>query len=115
MSEGQGEGRPFGELMINGKIVRVKSRFPARENWDLPNLLMKFSQQEGGFDLKQIVPVLPRLVESWEFEGDPTDEDAYEELDLFRELIPLVREVSLALGQMMGVGAMTGEAESAST
>lgn len=105
-------------ITINGKAVTIKDRFPAKENWDLPNVLMSFARQEGeqGFDLQRIVPALPRLIEAWEFQGDPADPDAYGELDLFRELIPLVREVSQALGEMMGTSdALRGEAGSAST
>jgi len=102
---------------INGKGVTVKSRFPAKENWDLPNVLMSFARQdeEAGFDLQKIVPVLPRLIEDWEFPGEPSDEKAYGNLDLFRELIPLVREVSKTLGKMMGGDSASGEAGSAST
>jgi len=99
-------------IEIDGKAVTMRSRFPAKENWDLPGLFMRLGGGDD-FDLKQMVPILPRLIQSWEFEGDPADEAAYGELDLFRELIPLVRGVSEKLGELMG--SASGEAGRAST
>lgn len=110
--EGQGEGRPANEVVVNGRVVRMRRRFPAKENWDLPGLFMRLGGG-GDFDLQQMVPILPRLIESWEFAGDPADEAAYGELDLFRELIPLVRGVSEKLQELMGPA--SGEAGRAST
>jgi len=106
-----------GPITINGKQVHIKSHFPARDNWDLPQVLMAFANQGSDkLDMQRVVPALPRLIESWEFEGDPAEEDAYGDLDLFRELIPLVREVSTRLAVLMGAGGRAlGEAEKGST
>ena len=106
--------RPAHVRMVNGTPVRMRTRFPAKENWDLPGMLMTFARQdEGGFDLQRIVPVLPRLIEGWGFDGlDPREAESYGELDLFREVIPLVKEVAAYLGELMRG---QGEAGSAST
>jgi len=40
-------------------------------------------------DLRTQVPVFTRLVESWEFDGNPSDEESYGELDIVQEILPL--------------------------
>ena len=126
MTEETFEGNDI--IVINGKRVRLHTRFPAKDNWDLPEKLMMFqtsqaSQSEPAgepdaagnrpptMDMKIFVPILPRLVAGWEFPWDPAEEDSYGELDMFRELIPLVQgAMSNLVGLMGDLG--SGEAES---
>lgn len=98
---------------INGKRVEFKQRFPARENWDLPRVISSLgSQAQGGaIDFEASVPVLQRMIDSWDFDGDPKDAESYGELDLFRELIPLLKEAASYIQELTGAG----EAESGRT
>lgn len=91
---------------INGKEVVFHTRFPAKDNWDLPGELQKLgTQAQGGVvDMQSAVPLLTRVVKSWEFDGDPTDADAYGNLDIFREFVPLVTAVAQYVAGMTGVG-----------
>jgi hypothetical protein len=91
---------------INGKQVTFRSRFPARDNWDLPQKLAAISEQtqKGGLDLKMVVPVLQRMIESWEFDGDPAKADAYGDLDIFSELIPMLGAAAKTIGELTGRG-----------
>ena len=96
--------------VINGKQITFRARLPARDNWDLPELIRAMGQQGESVDMRQAVPVLARVVASWEFDGDPHDPNAYGDLDLFRELIPLVNALATHLQEILG----TGESGSAS-
>lgn len=98
---------------INEKQVDFFQTFPAKDNWDLPAALSELgtAAQGGGLDLKKAIPVLQRVVNSWEFGGDPKDADAYGDLDIFRELIPLMTAVAQYIRELTG----QGEAESEPT
>jgi len=100
---------------INGVNVEFRQKFPARENWDLPALLGKLSQigaqaEDGKVDLQVAIPLLQRVVVSWGFEGSPAVADAYGDLDLFRELIPMITAVAQYIKSLS-----SGEAESEPT
>jgi len=96
---------------INEKNVDFVLKFPAKDNWDLPQALSELgtTAQGGGFDLQKAVPVLQRVVRSWEFDGDPKDADAFGDLDIFRELIPLVTAVARYIGELTGQGEAASE------
>jgi hypothetical protein len=98
---------------INERMVLFKERFPAKENWDLPQALSAVATQaqDGNIDLKAAVPVLQRVIGSWEFDGLPSDAEAYGELDIFRELIPLLTAAAQFIAELTG----TGEAASGRT
>jgi len=53
---------------------------------------------------RTFIPLLAVFVESWDYEGDPSDPAAYEALDLFREFMPMVRESETRVQEMMGNG-----------
>ena len=91
---------------INGKEVVFRDRFPAKDYWDLPGALSAVATQaqDGKMDLKAAVPVLQRVVKSWEFAGEPKDAESFGELDIFRELIPLLTAAAQFIGELTGQG-----------
>lgn len=72
------------EKQINGKRVKLKERLPLRDGRRLPELMQACTS-----DLGTQVPVLVLVVESWEFPGNPADPAAYEDLDIYTEVLPL--------------------------
>lgn len=72
---------------VAGKAVQFKRRVPLAEHRNLAALL---KATDGG-DLGSQVALISTLIESWEFDGNPSDTDAYDTLDIFSELLPLVR------------------------
>ncbi len=91
---------------INTKEVTFHTRFPARDNWDLPQQLQALAAtaQDGQMDLQAALPLLTRVIASWEFDGDPADVAVYDDLDIFREIIPLVTEVAQYVAGLTGLG-----------
>ena len=91
---------------INAKEVTFHARFPARDNWDLPQQLQALAAtaQGGQLDMQAAVPLLTRVIATWEFDGDPADTAAYDDLDIFREIIPLVTEVAQYVAGLTGLG-----------
>jgi hypothetical protein len=77
------------EYTINGKRVVLKERLPLREYRGLPAIMVA----SKGEDYDSQVPVFCRLIDSWEFDGSPSDPASYEELDVISELAPLARAV----------------------
>lgn len=90
---------------INGKEVVFRERFPAKEFWDLPAKIVQLHRMRGGqeeFDMQLAVPLLARVIESWEYEGDPADEASFGELDVLGDLLPLVTAVTDLLNRLVG-------------
>ena len=77
---------------IAGKAVHLRERFPAREYYSLLAAVRSlgrlgeqpFAEQVGG---------IVAAVEKWEFEGKPEDIEAWAELDVFEELLPLLEAI----------------------
>lgn len=88
------------DVTVSGKRVTLRGRLPARANWDL---LTRYGQglelQEMAFD--DVVDLLRRVIEAWEFDGDPAEVESYSELDLFGEFMPLVVAVSQQLSAIV--------------
>lgn len=76
------------ELNVNGRKVVVRDYMPAGDNWDVLPHLLAFSG--GKYDRDTMVGLLTRAVESWEFDGDPSDPAVYAKLDMFSEMVPLL-------------------------
>jgi len=79
------------EKMINGTRVIIRDRIPARQNWDLLSKMQAMGTDVGKASFEDMAMIIGRLVESWDFEGVPQDVNAVAELDLFKELMPLVQ------------------------
>jgi hypothetical protein len=86
------------DLSINGKAVHLKQRLPLKDGHRLP-LLLK-ACEDG--DLLSQVKVLSLVVESWDYEGDPAQASAYDELDVFTEIIPMATAAAEHLVERMG-------------
>ena len=78
------------ELKINGKTVTLRGRIPAKEGRYIRKLLTAIVDD----DLLTQVPLMQFLIESWEFPGDPKDEESYWDLDTMREFIPLSKAIA---------------------
>ena len=68
------------ELTVAGKRVVLRERISAREGWALRGLAARAMQGER-LSFEEECQALAYVVESWEFDGDPTDPAAYEALD----------------------------------
>lgn len=75
------------EYTVNGKRVTFKARLPLRESRDMPKLLR--ASEADDYDSQ--VRILTKLIESWEFDGNPSDPESYEDLDVFSDLVPITR------------------------
>lgn len=75
------------EHTINGKRVVLRRRVPGRLAKGLDKLARCITDVID--DPVTIAPIGQVLIESWEFEGDPGERPAYEDLDYFDEILPL--------------------------
>lgn len=87
------------ELTINGKLVVVQQSFRGKEWYSLPAAYRRAWKGAATGDYGPAIPFLARVIESWEFDGNPTDEAAYERLDILAELVPLADGVLLAVSE----------------
>lgn len=71
---------------VNGKTVTFRQRYPFSENRDL----LKAWGAAKTDDVATFLPLWRKMIESWEFEGDPGDAKAYDALDVVGELWPLM-------------------------
>lgn len=76
------------DTKVNGKKVVLRERMPAKECYDLLAIIRKASDT-GDITYDEQVKVFTTIVESWEFDGDPNDPDAYAEIDLLTEFVAL--------------------------
>jgi hypothetical protein len=72
------------EHTVAGKQVTLKRRLPGKEAHLLPKLLMDYNG-----DTDTVVEMGRLAIEAWEFPGNPAKKAAYEEMDVFDELLPL--------------------------
>jgi hypothetical protein len=87
------------DLTIAGKRVTVRESFRGREWWSLPALYRKAWAAARKGDYTDTIPFLARVVESWEFDGDPALAATYEQLDAMAELMPLADGAVLAVNE----------------
>lgn len=73
------------EVTVSGKKVKLYDKLEARRNWDVMQKWQKLDP--NNFD--DVAGFMARLVESWEFPGDPADVESYAKLDLFTEFTPI--------------------------
>jgi len=78
------------EIVINGKVVVFRESFPAGEFHDLPR---QWAEADDLPFAERIV-VFARFIESWEFEGEPSESKSWEALDAFREMAPIQRHIN---------------------
>lgn len=68
---------------------RFKTRIPVKEGRDLFKLFGEMTLD----DALTVVPLAVKVIESWDFGGDPSDPAAYDDLDLF-DLLRLYRDLT---------------------
>lgn len=78
------------EIVVNGKRVTLRERYPLGEHKDLVGV---FRAMDPG-DVSSMIPLATRMIEAWEFEGDPTEAASYDALDVPTEAWPLYRELN---------------------
>lgn len=83
------------EFHVAGKRVSLKRRLPLKDGQRLPGDLAAMRPS----DMAVAVPIMRTLIESWEFDGDPSDPAAWDRLDLFTEVWPLWKHVDAHLGE----------------
>lgn len=83
------------EVTINGKRVVLKDVLRGRDGWRVIELFQEAQAKEEireTYDANRELVSL--VVESWEFDGEPSDPASYDALDTFREFQPLNRAVA---------------------
>ena len=87
------------EITVRGKQVVVRTSFRGREWYSLPADFRKAVRAREAGDYAGAVPFLARVIEAWEFDGDPADVAAYEGLEVMAELVPLTGAVLGAVAE----------------
>ena len=84
--------------LTTGKTVVLRERYPTREFDDLRKQLAGLGADIPW--LKRAI-LLRRFVESWEFEGDPQEPEAWGDLDLFAEFTAIELAVAKLIERMV--------------
>lgn len=85
------------EIKVNGKSVVLRERFPLEEFFGLPGLVDAVDYK----DLRTAIPLFIVAIESWEFDGDPTDPAAYMGMDVRSEVMPLAMKVASHISEYL--------------
>lgn len=88
------------EFTVNGKKVVVKDTLTMLDGYDLYGLMADQTSR----DMRTQVPLLVKMIESWELAGNPADPDAYNGLDVFHEFLPLARKIIRYINEMLVAG-----------
>jgi len=83
------------EIVVNGKKVVLREYFPAEEYWSLYADIDALANPQASFEAA--ARFLTRVIEAWDFSGSPAEIDSYRKLDLFREMMPLLRQAPAVL------------------
>lgn len=92
------------EITVAGRKVVLRDHFPARHNWDLPQLISALAPGKGEVHFENAPALMVRMIESWEFEGDPSDPAVYADMDMLSELMPLANAVAEVIRQAIDSG-----------
>lgn len=74
-------------VKVSGKKVTFKDKYPVAESKKLSKALA--SAMDG--DADKVINLLTYVISDWDFEGDPSDPDAYktEDMDYLRHVWPM--------------------------
>ena len=94
------------DIQINGKRVTLRDKIEARWFDELLELVEAFNdttRKKLSFmpiplKFTELVKLGQMSVESWEFDGDPKENESWARLDLTLELLPLITQLSEWLG-----------------
>ncbi len=78
------------EFQVAGKKVVLRERITLGEGYDILGLTARVDNE----DFRTTVPVMIKMIESWEFDGDPSESASYDEMDVFTEFLPISRRVN---------------------
>jgi len=85
------------EFQVAGKKVVLRERISLGDGY---NIIGLFSSIDSN-DLRTSIPIMAKMIESWEFEGDPSDSAAYDKLDVLIEIIPMSRKINARINALM--------------
>lgn len=87
------------EHIVNGKRVTFRTEYPVEQYHDLPHLWYLANQDDATFEQK--AKVLSKLIESWEFDGEPSDPAAVAALNLWSEFWPVWVAAVVEVGKQL--------------
>ena len=85
------------EFTVANKKVVLRERISLGDGYDIIGL---FSSIDSN-DLRTSIPIMTKMIESWEFEGEPSDRASYDNLDVLAEFIPMSRRINARINAMM--------------
>jgi len=85
------------EFQVAGKKVVLREHITLGDGYDIIGL---FSSIDSN-DLRTSIPIMSKMIESWEFEGDPSEPAAYDKLDVLIEVIPMSRKINARINALM--------------
>ncbi len=85
------------EFTVAGKKVVLRERITLGEGYDIIGLFSSIDTN----DLRTSIPIMVKMIESWEFEGEPDDPASYDQLDVLTEVIPMSRKINGQINIMM--------------
>lgn len=84
------------EVIVADKKVVFKKSILVRDGWNYFDLMAKASMS----DLRTVIPLACIMIESWEFEGSPSEEESYLKMDVLREAMPLFTKLMRYVNQL---------------
>ncbi len=79
------------EYEVNGKTIRLRDAYPAKEFYDLFAQWGALWRDEGTFE--EQVKTMQRFIVGWDLPGDPQDVKSWEDLDAIVELGPIKQTI----------------------
>lgn len=98
-NRGHNQGWPL-VVKVGGHTVKFKERFPTDEA--ALDAYAAITAPNAAARLRGLVKHLPYFVESWDFEGDPHQPDAWGQLDFWRETLAVVNALDEYLAALLG-------------
>lgn len=83
-------------VTVGGNKVTFKDKYPVKESKKLGKALA--GAMDG--DPDKVIALLAEVVTDWEFDGEPSDKSAYEELDYMRHIWPMYLKFNTYAGEL---------------
>lgn len=85
-------------VTLDGHKVAFKGSLGTlKDSFDIIGLVNAASMT----DLRTQVPLMVKMIDAWDFGGDPTNKASYDDLDTLRVVIPLARAMHQWLNHLM--------------
>ena len=85
------------EFNVAGKKVVLREHITLGDGYDIIGLFTSIDAN----DLRTSIPIRDKIIESWVFEGEPSDPTSYDQMDVLTEVIPMSRRVNAKINAMM--------------